>query len=101
MLGSPFPISVAASKRHLVEVMQHQIGGFSKTAGAPPDMYHSYLGLAALAIVGDEDLKEFDAGLCCTKATADKIARARDALLASSSSGWGDDGFWEQAGSKE
>ncbi|KAF4127010.1 hypothetical protein GMORB2_0748, partial [Geosmithia morbida] len=95
MLGDPFPVSATASRRHLIEVMQHQIGGFSKTAGAPPDLYHSYLGLAALATMGDEDLKAFEVSLCCSKETVGKIEKARDGLLASSVNNWADDGFWD------
>ena len=61
-------------------------------------MYHSYLGLAALATMGDPDLKEFDAGLCCTQETTRKLIRARDGLLESTRGDretWSSDGFWQ------
>ncbi|KAM0377345.1 hypothetical protein ACHAPY_002157 [Fusarium culmorum] len=58
MLGNPSIINVLPSRRYLLDVTQHRIGGFSKAVGGPPDMYHSYLGLAALATMGDEDLKD-------------------------------------------
>ncbi|OBS21562.1 hypothetical protein FPOA_07898 [Fusarium poae] len=60
MLGNPSIINVLPSRRYLLDITQHRIGGFSKAVGGPPDMYHSFLGLAALATMGDEDLKEFD-----------------------------------------
>jgi len=44
--------------------MQHAIGGFGKKAGDPPDIYHSYLGLAALSVMGDSDLKPINATAC-------------------------------------
>lgn len=93
MLDGEFDISVGPSRRYLLEITQHAIGGFGKVAGAPPDVYHSYLGLAALATMGDEDLKEIDAGLCCTLETTRKIERARECLLQGYEGGW-DDGFW-------
>ncbi|MCJ1360570.1 MAG: hypothetical protein MMC33_010578 [Icmadophila ericetorum] len=54
------------NKRYLLEKMQHIIGGFSKLPGDPPDMLHSYLGLAALANLGGEEegLEKIDAVLC-------------------------------------
>lgn len=100
MLEVPFTVSIAPSRRYLLEITQHRIGGFSKIAGAPPDIYHAYLGLAALATMGDTDLKSFDVGLCCSKDTTRKIELARDGLLervrAESDNGWADDGFWSK-----
>jgi geranylgeranyl transferase type-1 subunit beta len=94
-------VSAAPSRRYLLEITQHTIGGFGKTAGAPPDIYHSYLGLAALATMGDGDLKEFDVGLCCTKETAGKIEKARDGLVDAVSEkagdSWDSDDFWGSA----
>lgn len=95
-------ISAAPSRRYLLEITQHRIGGFGKTAGAPPDIYHSYLGLAALAIMGDADLKDFDVALCCSKETTGKIEKARDGLLEltrnEDQDGWHKDGFWDAVG---
>lgn len=90
--------SKTPSRRFLLEITQHRIGGFSKAVGGPPDIFHSYLGLAALALFGEDGLKELDVGLCCSKETARKIARARESLLKSkggSGPAWSDDGFWD------
>ncbi|KFG87991.1 geranylgeranyl transferase type I beta subunit [Metarhizium anisopliae] len=65
MVDSFHAVNIPPSRQYLLDVTQHRIGGFSKHAGGPPDLYHSYLGLAALALMGDTDLKEFDVGLCC------------------------------------
>lgn len=46
------------------------IGGFGKIPGDPPDIYHSYLGLAALAITGEDGLAYFDPALCMSKRAA-------------------------------
>lgn len=101
MLGRPaLAGGDAGSRRFVLEVTQHRIGGFAKNAGGPPDIYHSYLGLAALATAGAgrEGLKAFDVGLCCTRETTAKIVRARDGLLEAGrgkkESVWRDDGFW-------
>nr|RBQ88637.1 hypothetical protein FVER53263_05807 [Fusarium verticillioides] len=97
MLGNSSIINVIPSRRYLLDITQHRIGGFSKSVGGPPDMYHSYLGLAALATMGDNDLKEFDVGLCCSQETTRKIQKARDGLIESTrrnGKAWCDDGFW-------
>lgn len=61
---------------------QHIIGGFGKTPGDPPDLYHGYLGIAALATMGEPTLKDFDAAFCVSTETVRKMARARAGLLA-------------------
>lgn len=85
-------IDFSANRRYLLEKTQHQIGGFGKLPGDPPgtfgssfrhqvlvldvilerfdanaprvDIMHSYLGLAALACMGEPDLKSIDPALC-------------------------------------
>ena len=98
MLGEATLAGGDGSRRFILDHTQHRIGGFAKSAGGPPDIYHSYLGLAALATMGEEGLKEFDVGLCCTKETTAKLAKARDGLLDATRKGdgsmWQDDGFW-------
>ncbi|KAJ4200247.1 geranylgeranyl transferase type-1 subunit beta [Fusarium falciforme] len=97
MLGNSSIINAPPSRRYILDITQHQIGGFSKAVGGPPDMYHAYLGLAALSTMGETDLKELDVGLCCSMDTTRKIQRARDGLVESirgERKGWRDDGFW-------
>ncbi|KAG9248307.1 terpenoid cyclases/protein prenyltransferase alpha-alpha toroid [Calycina marina] len=64
MIGEVELVDPEPMRRFLTELTQHQIGGFGKCPGNPPDIYHSYLGLAALATLGEADLKQFDATLC-------------------------------------
>ncbi|UKZ79767.1 hypothetical protein TrVFT333_007529 [Trichoderma virens FT-333] len=71
------------SCNYLLGITQHRIGGFGKSVGDPPDIYHSYLGLTTVALLGGSDLKEVDAGFCCSKEGARKIEVARDGLLES------------------
>ncbi|KZL80963.1 prenyltransferase and squalene oxidase [Colletotrichum incanum] len=80
MLGHADLIDAESSRRFIMSKTQHLIGGFSKYPGGPPDIYHSFLGLAALAIMGDSALKSFDASVCATKETIDKIVAAREGL---------------------
>ncbi|KAJ4153868.1 hypothetical protein LMH87_010336 [Akanthomyces muscarius] len=86
------------ASNYLTGITQHRIGGFAKTTGAPPDIYHSYLGLTALAVMGEPKLKELDAELCCSAEVAACIAKARDGLLAAEKAeaamDWENDGFW-------
>jgi geranylgeranyl transferase type-1 subunit beta len=61
---------------------QHVIGGYSKAPGAPPDVMHSYLGLAALALhssAGEDedrlDLKALHPVFVISRDAADRIER--------------------------
>jgi geranylgeranyl transferase type-1 subunit beta len=57
-----------AVRRYLLENTQHPVlGGFGKFPGDLPDLYHSYLGLAALSLAGGEGVKEVDAGMCVSR----------------------------------
>lgn len=81
MLTSEDLIATSPSRNFLFSKTQHLIGGFSKHPGGPPDIYHAYLGLAALATMGDTTLKELDASLCVSSEAAQTIELARAQLL--------------------
>lgn len=74
-----------SARAFLLEKTQSAYGGFGKKANCPPDLYHSYLGLAALAtLAGDESeagLGKFDVHLCLGKEAANRLTRARDYLF--------------------
>ena len=72
---------VPANRRFLLEKTQHLIGGFAKHPGGPPDVYHAYLGLAALATMGEAALKDFDPELCISSETVGKMVAGRKGLL--------------------
>lgn len=71
----------ASGRKFLLQKTQNDYGGFGKDAGSPPDLFHSYLGLAALAtMAGDETeegLGQFDVRLCLGKEAASRVDRAR------------------------
>ncbi|KAL5606443.1 hypothetical protein BROUX41_002859 [Berkeleyomyces rouxiae] len=81
MLGYSHVIDSIPARRFLVDKTQHFVGGFSKAPDGFPDMYHSYLGLAALATMGDPTLAPFDPVLCCTRVTVKKIIKARNGMF--------------------
>jgi len=63
-----------AIRRYLLAKTQHPVlGGFGKFPGDLPDLYHSYLGLAALSLAGSDDIKELDGGLCMSKEARDRL----------------------------
>ena len=65
-----------AVQRYLLERTQHPVlGGFGKFPGDLPDLYHSYIGLAALSLAGSTDVKEIDAGMCVSKEASAKLER--------------------------
>ncbi|RYP46723.1 hypothetical protein DL768_007113 [Monosporascus sp. mg162] len=101
ILGQGALIDRAPARRFILEKTQHIIGGFAKHPGGPPDLYHAYLGLAALATMagsGSEDgdgdgngngsgqaeegLGRFDPRLCLGAEAADRIRKGREVLLA-------------------
>ncbi|KAH8900930.1 prenyltransferase and squalene oxidase [Thozetella sp. PMI_491] len=86
-LGYDGLIQVGPARRFLLQKTQHVIGGFGKKAGSPPDVYHSFMGLAALSVLGDPSLNAFDATLAVTVETAKKIEKARKGLLGGSLGG--------------
>lgn len=74
-------VDVQGMKAYLFGSTQHMVGGFSKAPGAVPDLLHAYTGLAALAVVGQEDVKQLDPVLCVSRGTRDRleaIKRARE-----------------------
>jgi geranylgeranyl transferase type-1 subunit beta len=73
LLGRAHLINPSASRRYLLDKTQHLVGGFGKTPGDPPDIYHSYLGLASLAMMGEQGLKPFNAALCISKDAANHV----------------------------
>jgi hypothetical protein len=56
--------SHVSNRRYLLDKTQHLIGGFGKKEGDPPDIYHAYLGLAALSLMDELGLKPIDATAC-------------------------------------
>ncbi|KAI0482694.1 terpenoid cyclases/protein prenyltransferase alpha-alpha toroid [Xylariaceae sp. FL0804] len=110
LLGEGGLVERAPARRFLLDKTQHRIGGFAKHPGGPPDVYHAYLGLAALSTLagtttggggpeeagagagqgagqgGDEGreagLRRFDARLCLSVDATARLKRAREGLLA-------------------
>ncbi|SPN96576.1 related to geranylgeranyltransferase beta subunit [Cephalotrichum gorgonifer] len=81
ILGHDNLISNGPSRAFLLDKTQHIVGGFGKHPGSSPDAYHAYLGLAALATLGDEELGGFDAGLCVSEGVVPRIERGRAVLV--------------------
>ena len=67
MLGHLDLIDAGSCRQFLLQKTQHTVGGFGKTPGDPPDIYHSYLGLAALSILNDTDTEPFEPALCISR----------------------------------
>ncbi|XXG93778.1 geranylgeranyl transferase type-1 subunit beta [Hypoxylon texense] len=86
MLGEGRVVDRDPARKFMLEKTQHLIGGFAKHPGGPPDVYHAYLGLAALATMAGESkeagLGRFDPRLCVSREASERIAKAREALLA-------------------
>ncbi|KAE8452101.1 hypothetical protein EG329_001568 [Mollisiaceae sp. DMI_Dod_QoI] len=77
----PQILNVQGIRRFLLEQTQHRIGGFGKCPGNPPDIYHSYLALAALATMNEPGLKPLDAALCISIQQKEKFELLRKAAL--------------------
>jgi len=64
MLDQAALINKYGCRLFLLNKTQHRIGGFGKSPGYPPDIYHSYLGLATLAILQEPGLERLDPAIC-------------------------------------
>lgn len=75
LLSASHLSSLPALRHYLLALTQHPVmGGFSKFPGDKwADLYHSYLGLAALSLVSTAEerqgdgVEELDAGMCVSK----------------------------------
>lgn len=75
------PAALRAQRLFLLDKTQHAIGGFGKNPGSPPDVGHGYLGLAALATMGDPGLRRLDPALCVSVDAVKRVEAARQGLL--------------------
>lgn len=73
-LGHPNLYSKEAVQRYLLQKTQHAaLGGFGKFPGDLPDLYHSYMGLAALGLTGLEGLKAVDGTMCISEEASGRL----------------------------
>jgi geranylgeranyl transferase type-1 subunit beta len=63
-MGKLHLIDTTPTRRYLLGKTQHFIGGFGKLPGDLPDLYHSYLALAALSTFGQPELKPVHPAAC-------------------------------------
>ncbi|KAH0848093.1 geranylgeranyl transferase beta subunit [Fonsecaea pedrosoi] len=68
-------VDVNSLRRYLLGKVTHVIGGFAKGPGELPDLLHSYLGLATLAIYNEPGLKELDPTFCISKDAVQRLAK--------------------------
>ena len=91
ILGRLNLMDLGGNRRYLLEKTQHIIGGFGKTPGDPPgppnarstmhvdnadvkaDILHSYLGLAALSLMGEPGVKSLDPCLCISNEAKERL----------------------------
>jgi geranylgeranyl transferase type-1 subunit beta len=94
---SPSLLSVEATRAFLLGKTQHIVGGFGKHVGDPPDIYHGFLGLAALSTLQGPSasttspenengkthtpLKQVDAALAVSVDAVRTIEAARSELI--------------------
>ncbi|KIW30248.1 uncharacterized protein PV07_06005 [Cladophialophora immunda] len=68
-------VDVDSLRRYLLGKVTHVIGGFAKGPGELPDLLHSYLGLATLAIYNEPGLKELDPTFCISKDAVQRLSK--------------------------
>ncbi|KAI0817887.1 terpenoid cyclases/Protein prenyltransferase [Xylaria sp. FL0064] len=85
LLGEEKLINRRPARRFILEKTQHLIGGFAKFPAGPPDVYHAYMGLAALATMGGAEgepgLARFDPRLCISADAAHRMFKGRERIL--------------------
>lgn len=74
MMGHPELYDRDALQRYLLGKTQHTaLGGFGKFPGDLPDLYHSYLGLAALGLSETEGIKRVCPAMCISKDAGSRL----------------------------
>ncbi|OLL24286.1 Geranylgeranyl transferase type-1 subunit beta [Neolecta irregularis DAH-3] len=73
ILGFAHLVPISENRNFLFEKTQHKLGGFGKTPDTYPDILHSYLGLASLALSNEHGLNDIDAALCISKQAVARI----------------------------
>jgi geranylgeranyl transferase type-1 subunit beta len=63
--------------RFLLGETQHFVGGFGKLAGDPPDIYHSFMGLAILAVLDYPSIKSIHSAACISMDTVEYLEKLR------------------------
>lgn len=81
MLGKAQLVDQPGVRRFLLQKTQHAIGGFGKSPGQPPDIYHSYLALTTLALLQEPGLKPVDSELCIGQEARASIQRQVEQML--------------------
>ncbi|KIW72169.1 hypothetical protein PV04_00387 [Phialophora macrospora] len=66
-------VDTEAMRRYLLGKVTHIIGGFGKGPGEVPDLLHSYLGLATLAIYNEPGLKAFEPTFCMSAEAVERM----------------------------
>ncbi|KAH8693595.1 putative geranylgeranyl transferase beta subunit [Talaromyces proteolyticus] len=66
-------VGSSSLRRYLLEKTQHVIGGFGKTVGETPDIYHAYLGMVSLALINEPGLEAADATLCAAARLSQRL----------------------------
>jgi geranylgeranyl transferase type-1 subunit beta len=72
-LGKGGLVDYDSVRRFLLVDTQHIIGGFGKAPSEPPDIYHSYLGVATLAMMNEPGVKPLDPVLCVSAELRDTL----------------------------
>ncbi|KAI9757115.1 MAG: hypothetical protein M4579_003593 [Chaenotheca gracillima] len=69
-------VSEERNRRFLLEKTQHAIGGFGKLPGDPPDILHSFMGLAALSVLAPQpsDPKSSSSSMVEDSSTKDPLS---------------------------
>lgn len=75
IMQQPDIFSHEAIREYLLVQTQHPVlGGFGKFPEDLPDLYHSYLGLAALSLAGSEQVKKLDGIMCVSQDACAHVA---------------------------
>ncbi|KAI9739684.1 MAG: hypothetical protein M1834_006402 [Cirrosporium novae-zelandiae] len=77
MIGKLSLHDSSRSRRYLLEKTQHFVGGFGKAVDEYPDIYHSYLGLAALSLINEPGISRLDPLLAITVKAQQHLERLK------------------------
>ncbi|KAG9320925.1 hypothetical protein KVV02_001730 [Mortierella alpina] len=73
VIGSMDLVNYSCNRGYLMETQHKMFGGFGKWVGTYPDVLHSYMGIASLALMGEPGIRPLDPRLNVSKRVQERL----------------------------
>ncbi|KAF9955939.1 Geranylgeranyl transferase type-1 subunit beta [Mortierella alpina] len=73
VMGSMDLVNYSCNRGYLMETQHKMFGGFGKWVGTYPDVLHSYMGIASLALMGEPGIRPMDPRLNVSRRVQERL----------------------------